>query len=602
MTRQINVGRVFRPGGNGGAEAPPYIRTCLALVLLLLSTLSPSAQQTRDTRATVTSAPTGTGALGGVVTSDDGSRPVRFAYIVLIGTGTGTVKVSSTDADGKFLFTNLPADRYTVGASKPPYLGTVAGARRPARPGTPIVLADGQKIANVAIRMPMGGVITGVVIDEKGQPATNVQVALYQWRMQGGVRTSVSAGSAAADERGRYRLFGLTPGEYVVVGMRLGTPQQPRPLSITEVDAALKGGSVSAAPPAPANVRYAPVFFPGTTRATDAISIAIAAGEERQNVDFKLETVLAARVEGAVATSDGQPLSPGSVSLTTIGTNLLQSRTSVRFQTDGRFTFPNVMPGNYAIRALGAGPMAGQFAATTVEVAGADVFGVQLMFQPALSFNGRLVFQGAKVAPALAGRRIPIKSASPPLSGAPNPAVTPTDQMGGFSITNVFPGRYVIGGPLSLGATTDSVTWALESVIVDGRDVTDLPIDITAEALPKDVVVTFSDRYQELSGRLARSTGAPAPEYTIVVFPEDKAYWITGSRRIVTARPDTDGRFTLSGVGPTTLPAGKYLLAAVTDIDRDEQFDPAFLSALIPAAVPITLQPGEKKVQDLVIK
>ena len=165
--------------------------------------------------------------------------------------------------------------------------------------------------------------------------------------------------------------------------------------------------------------------------------------------------------------------------------------------------------------------------------------------------------------------------------------------MGGFSITNVFPGRYVIGGPLSFGPTTDTMTWALQSVIVDGRDVTDLPIDITAETLPKDVVVTFSDRVQELSGRLTRSTGAPAPEYAIVVFPEDKAYWITGSRRIVTTRPGTDGRFVLSGVGPTTLPPGKYLLAAVTDIDRDEQFDPAFLSALIPAAVPITLQPGE---------
>ena len=138
--------------------------------------------------------------------------------------------------------------------------------------------------------------------------------------------------------------------------------------------------------------------------------------------------------------------------------------------------------------------------------------------------------------------------------------------------------------------------------MVDGRDVTDLPIDINADTLPKDLVITFSDRYQELSGRITRATGAPASEYTIVVFPEDKAYWISGSRRIVTARPGTDGRFVMSGAGPTTLPAGKYLLAAVTDIDRDEQFDPAFLAALVPASVPITLQPGDKKVQDLVIK
>jgi hypothetical protein len=114
------------------------------------------------------------------------SKPVRNAYVVLLGTGKGVVKVTSTDSDGKFMFTALPADRYTVGVSKAPYLGTVAGARRPARTGTPIALADAQKISNVAIRMPMGAAITGVVTDEKGQPAANVAMELHQWRIQGG--------------------------------------------------------------------------------------------------------------------------------------------------------------------------------------------------------------------------------------------------------------------------------------------------------------------------------------------------------------------------------------------------------------------------------
>jgi len=50
------------------------------------------------------------------------------------------------------------------------------------------------------------------------------------------------------------------------------------------------------------------------------------------------------------------------------------------------------------------------------------------------------------------------------------------------------------------------------------------------------------------------------------------------------------------------MPPGKYLLAAVTDIDRNEQFDPAFLASIVPAAVPLILQPGEKKVQDLIVK
>ena len=118
----------------------------LAIVFIAttISTGQSAVQQVppRDSRTApaANAAPTGTGGISGNVTADDG-RPVRFGYIVLIGTTTGLVKVSSTDADGRFTFNNLPVDRYTVGASKPPYLGMIAGAKRPGRPGTPIALA-----------------------------------------------------------------------------------------------------------------------------------------------------------------------------------------------------------------------------------------------------------------------------------------------------------------------------------------------------------------------------------------------------------------------------------------------------------------------------
>jgi hypothetical protein len=229
-----------------------------------------------------------------------------------------------------------------------------------------------------------------------------------------------------------------------------------------------------------------------------------------------------------------------------------------------------------------------------------DVSGIQLVMRPAMALTGALQFRGVAAVPDLTGRRVSIRNIT---KNAPQqPTVTPTNQTGAFTVSNIFPGRYTIGGMLNLGPTTATMTWALESVVLDGRDVTDLPIDITGENPPKSVVVTFTDRFQGLTGRITRAGGAPVSEHTIIVFPEDKTYWVFGSRRILITRPGTDGRFTLSGAGPTTLPPGKYLLAAVTDIDRDEQFDPAFLAAVAPAAVPLTIAPGEKKVQDLVVK
>lgn len=581
--------------------------TGAAVVLALAATLADAQTPPRDARA-ANAAPVGTGAIKGVVTTaDSNARSLRLVYVVIIGAMTGTLRVTSTDNEGRFSVSGLPADRYVIGASKPPYLGAVAGARRPARAGTPVVLAEGQTIENVAVRLPPGAAITGVIIDERGEPAANVAVGLQQSRLQGTERTFVTVSSAttATDDRGRYRLFSLPPGEYVVVASS-GAGAIPRTLTDAEVDAAIKGTRPASAPttstePVP---RYSPVFFPGTTRATDATPVVLSAGEERQSVDFRLELVRTARVEGIVMTSDGQPTAVASLVMAPASQNsMMRVAFGAQLSTDGRFTISGVPPGAYTItaRAMGA-QAAGQFAIAQVDVSGADQTGLQLTLQPPLTFAGRIAFEGATPAPALAGRRISMRALTTGLSATAAPAISVTGADGTFTVTNVSPGRYLIGGPLFFGATSDSVTWAMQSVLVDGRDVTDLPIDIAPDALPKSVVVTFVDRTQEVSGRLIQSSGTAGVDYTLVLFPSDKRYWISGSRRILTTRPGTDGQFAFGGTGPTALPPGDYLLAVVTDIDRDEQFDPALLSSLLPGATAVTLQAGEQKVQEVRIK
>src|SRR5687768_4356364 len=150
-------------------------------LLCILAAASVQAQvPQRDTRkpatpvASAAAAPEGTGTLSGAVVVDTSGAPVRLAYVVLIGITTGVLKVTSTDQAGKFSFTKLPVDRYTVGASKLPYLGAVAGARRAARPGVPIVLADKASVTDVAIRLPMSAAISGTIYDERNRPATGV--------------------------------------------------------------------------------------------------------------------------------------------------------------------------------------------------------------------------------------------------------------------------------------------------------------------------------------------------------------------------------------------------------------------------------------------
>ena len=534
-------------------------RAILQLIVLIGVTASVGAgfAQVRDTRPAPSAAPpapAGTAAISGLATSEDGSRPVRFAYVLLIGTTTGVVKVSSTDGDGKFTFSALPPDRYTVGVSKLPYIGTVAGSKRPGRPGTPIVVAAGQKVGNVSVRMPMGAVITGVITDDKGMPAANVAVTLQQWRMQAGERSLVSSGFITADERGRYRFHGLMPGEYLVGAMPLSPPPAARTLTTAEVDAALRGETPSPVTP-PAPQLYAPVFFPGTPRVSDATPILLNAAEERQNVDFRVETVTMSRVEATVATNDGQPLAQPRVFIQSVGSPLARAST-ITVGADGRFSFTN-SPGRYSVTVTGNGPQQGQFASAMVDIAGADIFGLQLLMRPTMTVNGQLMFEGRASAPSAGGRRIPFRQlgGQPALGG---PTITATAATGTFTLTGLTPGRYQIGGPLGFGPTADTMTWALKSVLVDDADVTDRILEVSGDPAPKNIVVTYTDQFQELSGRLQSQSGAPASDYTMLVFPEDKAYWIHGSRRIVITRPGTDGKFTLSGAGPTTLPPGRY--------------------------------------------
>jgi hypothetical protein len=129
--------------------------------------------------------------------------------------------------------------------------------------------------------------------------------------------------------------------------------------------------------------------------------------------------------------------------------------------------------------------------------------------------------------------------------------------------------------------------------VVDGRDTLDVPFEVRA-ANVDGAVVTFTDQPAELSGVIQDPAGKPAPEYFVVVYARDRAFWTPQSRRIKAGRPGNDGRFIFRNLAP-----GEYLIAALTDVEQGEWFDPEFLARLLPASIPITIAEGEKKVQDI---
>src|SRR5579871_2606979 len=162
-------------------------------------------------------APTGTGGISGVVILDGAGTPMRRARLTLTGQELRGQRTAVADDQGRFAFTALPAGRFTLTASKTGYLDTSYGAKQAGRPGTPIQLADGQTIDKLSIRMPKGSVLTGVVVDENGEPSPLTQVRAMKFVMRTGERTQQQSGQGGlTDDRGVYRIYGLQPGDYII--------------------------------------------------------------------------------------------------------------------------------------------------------------------------------------------------------------------------------------------------------------------------------------------------------------------------------------------------------------------------------------------------
>jgi hypothetical protein len=130
---------------------------------------------------------------------------------------------------------------------------------------------------------------------------------------------------------------------------------------------------------------------------------------------------------------------------------------------------------------------------------------------------------------------------------------------------------------------------------VNGVDASDVAFEVRPHEHVTGVVVTLTDRPAEISGTLQTADGKPAPEYVLVVCSADARFRVPRARRTQHVRPDINGRFIVRD-----LPAGDYLISAVTDLEDGQWNDPAFLEALAASSpIRISLAEGDRKIQDI---
>ena len=165
------------------------------------------------------------------------------------------------------------------------------------------------------------------------------------------------------------------------------------------------------------------------------------------------------------------------------------------------------------------------------------------------------------------------------------------DKDGNFTLDGVS------AGPHLIRANVGGRGWTLKSVTIDGRDVTDTPIDVKSGQRIGNVTITFTDRLTEIGGAVTDEQGVPVTEFTVLAFSTDASTWRAQSRQIMTARPDQTGMFKIRG-----LPAGEYYLVTVDPAEQGEWFEPAYLDQHRAGAARLTLSDGDVKTQDFRVR
>ncbi|HWQ55301.1 MAG TPA: carboxypeptidase-like regulatory domain-containing protein [Bryobacteraceae bacterium] len=144
--------------------------------------------------------------IAGRIVQDDSGAPVASAEVRIEKSRAGSVAADAvTDGEGRFSAPGLAAGEYMIAVEKAGFMKTRVAAR------------VGSARAAVTIRLVRLGAITGRVTDQTGQSRRGARV-MAMTRTAGGTLRAVggTGTTASVDSSGRYRLYGLPPGEYAV--------------------------------------------------------------------------------------------------------------------------------------------------------------------------------------------------------------------------------------------------------------------------------------------------------------------------------------------------------------------------------------------------
>jgi len=578
-------------------------RTLVALMVLTAAAFARGQAPTQNPPRAI-----GTGQLAGRVTDGASHAPIPDAVVTLGGRASPPQR-ALVDQDGRFVFSDLPPGTYTLASSHIGYFGSGGSPRDPSPVGRFVDLADGQQTTDLALSLWKLGTIEGAVSAD-GDPLVGVEVRALRRSLVAGRWQLTAGATATTDDRGRYRLTGLVPGDYAVVVRPDRDPEtalllsvlNATPQSSADVMAAVTARGPGVPERDPRIKTYSTTFFRDAASSSLAALITIDPGKNRAAVDFHLKGTRGVRLAGTVQNLSG-PAEGAVVHLIPADSSAESDPLEIAAAAcdrDGRFEFSNVVPGKFVVTLLSrpAAPAGGTgsppplttdptwWARTPVTIGSADIRGVNVHVHEGVAVSGRIEFSGQAARPSandlaqIAPRLEPVEGLPP---GAPAwRGIVLAD--GRFSTMAVPPGRYFVR------VANVPRGWTLVSARLGDRDLLDVPIEVQSAPV-SDVVLTFTDHgLGGVNGVVQDAAGSPAFNAVVLVFPatrEPRLDTSAQARRFRLIHTTTTGNFSAGG-----LPDGSYLAIALPEAPAIEWQDAKQLDALAPRASKVDVAIG----------
>ena len=553
------------------------------------------------------------GVITGRVVCEDG--PVPFASVTVSAASGrdrgGSTRNLTTDGEGNFKADGLPAAAYIITASSPGYVPETASLSTAEASESSIEAAQQTYYRigdNVSIRLIKGGVITGRVLNQAGDPVIAVRISAQP--VGGGSSASgfgISGREAQTDDRGIYRIYGLSAGNYVV-----------------SANPGSAGGQFPGRPQSPF-AGNAPVYHPSGSRGM-AAEVTVNAGIETTGIDIQYRSIRGASISGTIA---GAETAVGGFTIVTLTDKASGQAVNTAFvmprgaaarrgtpEGPAAFSMTGVADGEYELSALSnfAGETASS-APVRVMVGGADVAGIILTLKPMAAIRASVQIETPikcnATRPASLEEQVfslrPINQPSPPNqpTSVPNPS-------GAISFGGLSAGKYQLGAVMlderyfirSIAAPVKTAARSTAAAQKNPPAMFELSRNgITLKAGEKltDIVVAVSEGAASIDGKVVKAGGAQVAEtWRVHLVPADRELADEVLRYSETSSGvgGVRGNFKFRNIAP-----GKYLLLALPATSGDSQAtvhptDPAARLRLRRAAEtannPIELQPCGK--------